>query len=420
MTELPPAAPLSFREMSGKWIFVAIPLAALAVSTALALLAPAPGVPLVGAVVALTATALCWETAFFSIPVVTGKQPRWLTVYVGGFVVIGAALAAVQPWFGFFAWCAFLRIPLLAPGLLKPATTVVASATMALCQVGGVRNLSTPGTWAAWGALIIVNAVIGLAMIRLVDRGRADELRSATQIGALERANERLTEALRENERLRDELVEQARTAAISAERTRMAGELHDTIAQGLAGVVTQLEAASQASGADVDRHVDLARDLARDSLAEARRSVRALRPARLSGGRLGEALSALVEDWSRRSELQLRLTVTGDQVPCSPEVEVSIYRTAQEAVANAARHSGAQQVSLTLSYLGAEVALDVRDDGRGFDATSPPASSGGFGLVTMRERVTRAGGRLEVDSEAGRGTTITAILPAVMGSAAV
>ncbi|WP_106848890.1 sensor histidine kinase [Blastococcus sp. Marseille-P5729] len=412
-------APLSYREMTTRWVFVAIPLAALAVSTALGLAAPAPGVRESGLLLGLAALALAWEVGWFSMPVVSGRQPRAVAIYVVGFIAVAALLAAIQPWFGFFAWCTFLRIPLLSSVPLKTVATVAASATMALCQIGGASSLAGT-TWMAWGALVVVNAVIGLAMIRLVDRGRADELRQAAQIGELERTNERLTAALRENERLRDELVEQARNAATAAERTRMAGELHDTIAQGLAGVVTQLEAAEHSDGDALARHLVLARDLARESLADARRSVRALQPPRLSAGRLGEALQALVDDWRRRSGVRIDLAVTGDPEPSAPDVEVSIYRTAQEALANAVRHSGATRIGLTLTYLGSDLVLDVRDDGRGFDPRRPPSSDGGFGLSAMRDRVARAGGRLEIESSANRGTTVTAVLPGGLRSEAI
>jgi signal transduction histidine kinase len=97
------------------------------------------------------------------------------------------------------------------------------------------------------------------------------------------------------------------------------------------------------------------------------------------------------------------------------PEVEVTLLRTGQEALANVAKHANATRVGLTLSYMEDEVALDVRDDGVGFDPTSlTPSGDGGFGLTAMRERVERLAGTLEIESERGTGTAISACVPAL------
>lgn len=412
-------APMTVAEMTTKRVFVAIPLAALVLSLMLATIAPAPGGRSAPALLALATAALAWELVWFAVPVLRGSQPRQTGWYVAGFLLLAGALAAMQPWFGFFAWCAYLRIPLLREQSAQWPATVFVASILALCQIGGAHTLGSQIGWVAWAVLTVANAAIGLAMMGQVNRGRVKEQQDADQILALETANARLAAAIEENERLRDELVAQARVAATSEERSRMAGEIHDTIAQGLAGVVTQLEAAGQSAGDELERHLALARELARDSLADARRSVRALQPARLSGERLGEALQSLVEDWRRRAELRIDLAVTGDPRPYPPDVEVGLYRTAQEALANAARHSGAQRVGITLSYLGTDLALDVRDDGQGFDPHDPPSSAGGFGLSAMRDRVRRLGGRFEIDSSADRGTTVTAIVPTRPRSAA-
>lgn len=214
------------------------------------------------------------------------------------------------------------------------------------------------------------------------------------------------------NRRLQDELLEQARATGVLDERARMAGEIHDTIAQGLAGVVAQLEAA-QSSEAGRDQHIAAAQALARNSLAEARRSVRALQPASLSGGRLREALQHLVDQWSAGPGASARLVVSGTPTEHPVEVEVELYRVAQEALGNAARHADAGQVTLTLTYTGDTVLIDVHDDGVGFDPAAPPPTAGGFGLRSMATRMSRVGGTLEVVSAAGSGTTVTAVVPA-------
>ena len=157
-------------------------------------------------------------------------------------------------------------------------------------------------------------------------------------------------------------------------ERQRMAREIHDTLAQGLTGIVTQLQAAeraterSPADPAGLRRHLAAATRLARDSLTEARRSVDALRPEPLEGCRLSEALVGVAERWSALNVIPVRVTTTGAARPIDPEAEFALLRAAQEALANVARHAHATRVGLTLSYMENVVALDVRDDGVGFD----------------------------------------------------
>jgi signal transduction histidine kinase len=206
-----------------------------------------------------------------------------------------------------------------------------------------------------------------------------------------------------------------------------MAREIHDTLAQGLTGIVTQLEAAQQTShDAERERRIDNAKRLARDSLAEARRSVQALRPQALEDSRLPEALAGEVARWSATSGVAGEMETTGQARLLHPEVEVTLLRVAQEALANVAKHAGASRAGVTLSYMEDVVSLDVRDDGAGFsvapvedgranghlaDGTS---AAGGFGLISMRQRVTRLAGQLEIESEPGAGTAVSASLPAI------
>lgn len=400
------------RENIMRLVFVAIPLVGLLVSFIAAVVVPAPGATSIGWIAAASAMAAAWEIVWFAIPTMAGREPPALILYIVGFLAAAAVLVVMQPWFGFFAWGVFLRAPLLSSRSLRTATTVAGAAIMALAQVGGGSNLHGATLWIAWPVLSAANAAIAVAMIAMATRGRIQEHEDAKRIHSLAVANRRLEEAIAENERLRDELVAQARAAGIASERTRMAGEIHDTIAQGLAGVVTQLEAAQHSRGDELDRHLALARELARDSLAEARRSVKDLQPAPLATGRLADAVESLAAEWRKRTDAAIEVNVTGERAASTPDVEVGIYRTAQESLANAVRHADAGRVNVTLSYLGDEIVLDVRDDGTGFDPEHPPSSPGGFGIAAMRERLSRIGGRLEIESAAGRGTTVTAIVP--------
>ncbi|MFD2348174.1 sensor histidine kinase [Nonomuraea ferruginea] len=158
---------------------------------------------------------------------------------------------------------------------------------------------------------------------------------------------------------------------------------------------------------------MDNALRLARESLAEARRSVQAVGPGQLDAAPLPEALREVVARWSELNGVRADFTTTGTVRPMHPEVEETLLRTAQEALANAARHAGASRVGLTLSYMEDMVTLDVRDDGAGFDLERV-RDGGGFGLTSMRGRVSRLAGTLEIETEPGGGTAISASVPAV------
>ncbi len=219
----------------------------------------------------------------------------------------------------------------------------------------------------------------------------------------------------------RAELAAAERQAGTLEERARLSREIHDTLAQGFASVVTHLEAAD--ATLDVDRgralhHLHAAEDVARASLDDARGLVWALRPASLADGGLPAALertaAAVATPGSPGPAVDL--TISGSPRPLHPDVEVSVLRAAQEALANARRHAAAGRVTMTLTYFDDEVALDVIDDGRGFDpaALAAPGPAGGHGLRGMQERAERLGGRLEVESRPGEGTAIALALPAL------
>ena len=165
-----------------------------------------------------------------------------------------------------------------------------------------------------------------------------------------------------------------------------MAGEIHDTIAQGLTGIVTQLEAADQAR----DRPERVASAISRTPSAWRARACprradrsRASMPTALESGTLPDALAEVARQWSELNGVPVEVVTTGDVQPLHAEVEVALLRTAQEALANVARHASASRAGLTLSYMGDVVTLDVRDDGVGFRVPEVGAARGsGFGLA--------------------------------------
>jgi signal transduction histidine kinase len=173
-------------------------------------------------------------------------------------------------------------------------------------------------------------------------------------------------------------------------------------------------QAAYRAGEPEAGRHIEEATRTAREGLQDVRRLVWDLRPEALEQGTLGEALARLTATLGEQTGVAARMVATGEAVLLAPQVEVTLLRVAQEALANVRRHAGAGKVTVTLSYMGDEVAVDVQDDGRGFVPGMLIGASpgGGLGLTAMRERVEALGGTLTVESAPGEGTTVVAQVP--------
>lgn len=201
-------------------------------------------------------------------------------------------------------------------------------------------------------------------------------------------------------------------------ERNRLAREIHDTLAQSLAALTMQLEAADARAGSQGDRKlseaVRRALRLARSALEEARSSVLDLRDAPLEGRTLEQALEELAKGVHQvGATLEIEVARDGpeqviDDLPVS--VEVGLYRIAQQALANVTHHAGASHAALRLDRDSDRVRLRVEDDGSGFDPAAVPA--GRFGLIGMRERARLLGGTLTVESSPGRGTAVDVVVP--------
>ncbi|HEX6539357.1 MAG TPA: histidine kinase [Candidatus Dormibacteraeota bacterium] len=207
------------------------------------------------------------------------------------------------------------------------------------------------------------------------------------------------------------------REHAVLEERTRLAREIHDTLAQQLTGIVLQLEAAQTMIDRGSDRarsSVSLAHELARSALQEARRSVWNLRPAPLATTGLVAALEREVRALQERTGISVRFRTRSvpRHLSLSPAAEVALLRIVQEALANVSRHSGAGRVDVRMRSVGHELLVSVRDDGAGFDPSAEPARDDCFGLQGMRERIRLAGGSLVVASAPGKGTEVTARIP--------
>jgi signal transduction histidine kinase/ligand-binding sensor domain-containing protein len=209
-----------------------------------------------------------------------------------------------------------------------------------------------------------------------------------------------------------------SRFAAIIGERTRIARELHDTLAQGLAGTGIQLDTALTMlpDEPDVARdYVALGRAMVRSTLAEVRRSIWVLRAQTSKGANgLGSALPDSLRQLMEHSGLESQIHVSGEPRELAAEVERNLLRIAHEAVTNAVRHSGARHIAIDLDFAGDGVHLRVRDDGRGFDPQPwlVKRRIDHFGLVGIAERVRGLGGELQVKSREGEGTEIGCRLP--------
>ncbi|MGX6601097.1 sensor histidine kinase [Micromonosporaceae bacterium Da 78-11] len=403
-----------------------VPFAALAASLLLVRLVPATELTHESyyLIVPLTVLAAAWLLWWVTL------HPQWehrrdlMAVFFAGFLVLIFLLVWCSPLFGFFAWTGYLFTDYALDGRRRMFGGAGVAVATAVSQVNGFHTLDEPGAWAYFAILLVFNVGISGALIAMTARTNQHSVQREERIDELAEANAKLAAALQENAGLHAQLMAQAREAGVLDERQRMAGEIHDVLAQGLTGIVTQLEAADAAAARPDDwrRHLDNARKLARESLTEARRSVQALRPRTLDTAALPDAIGEVAATWSTLTGVSAQLITTGNPRPLLPEIETTLLRTAQEALANVARHAAAHRVGLTLSYMEDVVTLDVRDDGAGFDPVAPrdPAYEGGFGLNAMRERVGRIAGTLEVESEPGGGTAVSACVPAItLGAAA-
>jgi two-component system sensor histidine kinase UhpB len=204
-----------------------------------------------------------------------------------------------------------------------------------------------------------------------------------------------------------------AGSAALRAqeeERARVARDLHDEVNQSLTGLLLRLEAAREAAPPELESEIAETKALANQAMTELLSLARQLRPTALDDLGLAAAIGGQVEQLGR-GEVNARLDVTGDFSDLGDDAQLVVYRVAQEALSNAARHSGAGhiRVQLTRTETGG-VVLDVTDDGRGFAFDQ---AEGGLGIAGMRERALLVGGDLTIESRPNHGTTVRLTVPA-------
>ncbi len=205
---------------------------------------------------------------------------------------------------------------------------------------------------------------------------------------------------------------------AVLGERTRIAREIHDTLAQGFVAVSVHLELVAQLmkSSAEAAREqLERAQALVRSSLEDARTSIWELRSQGGEGEDLAARILKVAEEVTGRAHARARVQmhVTGTNHPQDEDVERELTRIAREAVANAVRHGDAENIAVRLEFEGSMFGMEIRDDGRGFAGVPPDGSSGHYGLTGMRERAEAIGATLTVESSPGKGTAVRVALAA-------
>lgn len=209
-----------------------------------------------------------------------------------------------------------------------------------------------------------------------------------------------------------DRLAHNTRTAAIAQERNRMAREIHDTLAQGLTGIIVQLEAAEDIlpyEPAQAGQHLRRAKQLTRESLSEARRSVMALMPHALEQQALGAAIERIAAELSTPNGPSITYEQIGQPRPLAVTRAHHLLRIGQEALTNALKHANAQTIRVKLCYDETTVSLLIKDDGRGFKQESVTS---GFGLMSIKERAALLDATLIIASQPSQGTQITVRVP--------
>jgi signal transduction histidine kinase len=317
-------------------------------------------------------------------------------VYLCGAFAIFVAASFVFPGTGFLMFALIPQCFMLLP--LRPAfagvigmTLVLAGANLAYSGV----NAPTVASISIFGVLTIVLAcLLGGYIDRIIDQSR-------------QRAD-----LIDELERTRAELVELSRERGTLAERQRLAGEIHDTLAQGFTSVILLVQAAQAAlergDPASARGSLALAEPAAREGLAEARSLIGALSPLPLPGASLAGAIERVCADLGPRFGFSANLEVVGQVRELSNNAEIVLLRASQEALVNVGRHAKATSASVTLTFAERATSLEVADDGVGFDTAAPA----GFGLSQLRSRVAELGGSAEVIAVRGIGTTVRVLLP--------
>ncbi|MFE6736134.1 sensor histidine kinase [Microbacterium sp. NPDC057650] len=321
---------------------------------------------------------------------IQGRGARW---WLGGLTLLWGGMLVLSPE---FVWLAFPLL-LLAGHLIRGrAAWIYAVIVMAGAVVAPLLH-HTELTFAH-----IAGPVLGGGFALAISLGYDTLLRDA---GERERLIASLLQAQDETAALQDELARTQHEAGAAKERTRLARDLHDTIAQELSSVSLLARTGETERMPQIDA-------LAQHSLVELRRIVASLAPAELEDSALAGALGRMLDTLRADAGIETALQVAEPMPALPTAVEVAFLRVAQSALANVRQHSGAARVEVGLRAVDGSVRLEITDDGRGFDAASDGRPGSSYGLIAMRSRLEELGGELVIDSTPGEGTRLIASVP--------
>lgn len=319
-----------------------------------------------------------------------GRHGRAGLPFIVVLLVVFAVGATAVPTISYllFAICPLIFLVLR----IRPAVIAVFCANLLPLATGLLRESGDWSSFTRLGPISVLTAAAAVWLGVWIDR-------------VVEQSKERAA-LIAELESSRAEVARLSHEAGVATERARLAGEIHDTLAQGFTSIITLLQAADPALA---DERLAMAVRTARENLAESRALVAALVPAALAAGSLPDAVRRLTIRFAEETGIPATCRLTGDTRPLPTVVEVVLLRAAQESLANVRRHAEAHEVDVLLAFAADGVRLAVRDDGRGFDTAAAP----GFGLPGMRARAERVNGTLTVHSDPETGTLVEVEVPA-------
>jgi len=348
------------------------------------------------AAIAVVTVMAVWYVAYGRAAITARVTPtaRRGRIFIGGVVVLLLVAVAFD---GSASFALFAACPLVFMSLeLKEAIPVIV-----------VINLLPPvSVWISDGPSTML-AVLGPGTIFTI----VFSVALGTWIHRIVAQSEERAVLIEQLEASREEIGRLSREAGVATERSRLAAEIHDTLAQGFTSLVTLVQAAESELDGDRDkarRHLRLAARTARENLDEARALVAGLMPSALGTGSLDEAIRRQLERLAEETPIKATYQVDGASEALPTVLEVVLLRAVQETLTNVRKHSGASEVSICLRVNGSTATLRVADNGAGFD---PARVGDGFGLRGMRARAADVDGLLSVHSGAN-GTTVELEVP--------
>ncbi|MGP9528306.1 histidine kinase [Glutamicibacter sp. AOP5-A2-18] len=346
----------------------------------------------------------CWYAMGF-IPLTNNKiinRPAWWLAILLTIWIVSLFVSAEFMWLAFSLWLLLGHQLPFVPSILWSVVVYAFTLIAPFLHHGELSVAAAAGP--------LVGGLFAWGISRGYLQMERDAQERTSLVNSLMRAQE-------ETSALQEELARSQHEAGIAAERTRLAREIHDTIAQQLSSIGLHAKAASAASNLDAaNEALERIDHLSGQSLTDLRRIIAALAPAELDSQALAGALSRILDDFATDSGVKSRVDIEPGLPLLDPSLQIALLRTAQSALSNVRRHAQATTVVLSLSYSDDEVRLDIVDDGRGF---TPPTGKlqhntpvVGFGLTAMNRRLNELGGGLDVESAIGEGTALCAHLP--------